>query len=121
MFIIKKKFLFLIFTFRLCKIISSSENLNGESRFAKFTAMDFRGYINFAHFAFVGVCNRTRKEVIRMLKKNLELLVSELEKAELEKDGSIKVDMNWSGSIGTINYSDFRCFCNELIRKIRTG
>ena len=56
-----------------------------------------------------------------MLKENKELLVSELEKAELQEDGSIKVDMNWKGSIGTINYSDFRTFCNELIRKIRTG
>ena len=54
-----------------------------------------------------------------MTKENIKRVISELEKAELQKDGSIKVDMEWSGSIGTINYGDFRCFCDELIRKIR--
>ena len=55
-----------------------------------------------------------------MLKKNKNLIIIELEKAKLQKDGTIKVDMNWDNSVGTINYSDFRCFCNELIRKILT-
>lgn len=55
-----------------------------------------------------------------MSKKNLELIITELEKAKLQEDGTIKVNMEWDRSEGTINYSDFRCFCNELIRKIRT-
>ena len=56
-----------------------------------------------------------------MPKKNLKSIISELENAKLQDDGSIKVNMTWGRSIsyeGTINYSDFRCFCEELIRKI---
>lgn len=58
-----------------------------------------------------------------MVNKNLERVIEELENAKLQEDGTIKVKMNWGKSIsyeGTINYSDFRCFCEELIRKIRT-
>lgn len=53
-----------------------------------------------------------------MIKENLKLVITELKKAKLQKDGSIKVNMEWTGSEGTINYGDFRCFCEELIRKI---
>ena len=56
-----------------------------------------------------------------MLKKNKELLISELESAELQEDGSVEVALIYERTRGTMNYSDFRCFCEELIRKIRTG
>ena len=53
-----------------------------------------------------------------MTKENIKLIIAELKNAKLQEDGSIKVDMNWDNSVGTINYGDFRCFCDELIRKI---
>ena len=57
-----------------------------------------------------------------MLKKNKELLISELEDAKLQEDGSIKVTIKYDQyTEGTVNYGDFKCFCEELIRKIRTG
>lgn len=56
-----------------------------------------------------------------MRKQAEKRAIAELENAELQEDRTIKVDMKWPGSKGTINYIDFRCFCDELIRKIRTG
>ena len=56
-----------------------------------------------------------------MLKKNLERVVTELEGAELQPDLTIKVDTGWEVGRGTRNYSDFRTFCDEIIRRIRTG
>lgn len=53
--------------------------------------------------------------------KNKELIIDELENAKLQEDGSIKVTISYKYAEGTINYGDFRCFCEELIRKIRTG
>jgi len=50
--------------------------------------------------------------------KDLERVISELKKAELQKDGTIKVNMEWAESMGTINYIDFRTFCDEMIKKI---
>jgi len=56
-----------------------------------------------------------------MPKKNLELLISELKNAKLQEDGSIKVTIKYDQyTEGTVNYGDFRCFCDELIRKIRS-
>ena len=56
-----------------------------------------------------------------MKKQTESRVVSELKNATLQEDGTIKVDMKWSAGEGTLNYGDFRCFCDELIRKIRTG
>ena len=57
-----------------------------------------------------------------MLKKNKELIITELENAKLQEDGTIKVTIKYNQyAEGTVNYGDFRCFCEELIRKIRTG
>ena len=56
-----------------------------------------------------------------MLKKNLENIIDLLKKAELQEDGSIKVTMKYDIAEGTVNFGDFRCFCDELIRKILTG
>jgi len=53
--------------------------------------------------------------------KNLNRIITELENARLQGDRTIRVDVEWEGAIGTINYLDFRTFCDELIRKMRTG
>ena len=52
------------------------------------------------------------------IKEKSERIITELKNAKLQKDGSIKVNMGWAGSEGTINYQDFKCFCDELIIKI---
>ena len=52
------------------------------------------------------------------IKEKAERIITELKNAELQKDGTIKVNMEWAGSEGTINYQDFKCFCGELIKKI---
>ena len=53
---------------------------------------------------------------------NLKRVIAELKNAELQEDGSIKVTTKYDfveGSVeGSVNYGDFRCFCDELIRKI---
>lgn len=54
-----------------------------------------------------------------MTKENLKLIITELENAELQEDGTIKVTIKYDYAEGTVNYGDFRCFCDELIRKIR--
>ena len=56
-----------------------------------------------------------------MLKKNLKDIVTELENARLQGDRTIRVDVSFGDFTGTRNYLDFRTFCDELIRKIRTG
>ena len=56
-----------------------------------------------------------------MLKKNKELLITELKNARLQGDRTIRVDVNIEGYVGTRNYLDFRTFCDEMIRRIRTG
>ena len=54
-----------------------------------------------------------------MPKKNLESIIHELKNARLQKDGTIKVTIKYDHyTEGTINYGSFRCFCEELIRKI---
>jgi len=55
-----------------------------------------------------------------MTKTNLELIIAELKNAKLQEDGSIKVIIKYDYAEGTTNYGDFRCFCEELIRKIRS-
>jgi len=54
-----------------------------------------------------------------MPKENLKLIISELKNAKLQEDGTIKVTIKYDYVEGTVNYGDFRCFCDELIRKIR--
>ena len=58
-----------------------------------------------------------------MLKKNKELIIAELKNAKLQEDGSIQVTIKYDDYVqqGTVNYGDFRRFCEELIRKIRIG
>ncbi len=54
-----------------------------------------------------------------MPKKNLESIIYELKNAKLQEDGTIKVTIKYDNyAEGTVNYGDFRCFCEELIRKI---
>lgn len=55
-----------------------------------------------------------------MSKENLKLIITELKNAKLQEDGSIKVTLKYDYAEGTVNYCDFRCFCEELIRKILT-
>jgi len=58
----------------------------------------------------------------KMPKENLKLIITELKNAELQEDGTIKVKVKYDQyAEGTVNYGDFRCFCEELIRKIRTA
>lgn len=51
------------------------------------------------------------------IKEKSERIIAELKNAKLQKDGSIKVNMKWAGSEGTVNYQDFKCFCDKLIKK----
>jgi len=56
-----------------------------------------------------------------MAKENLRLIITELKNAKLQEDGSIRVTIKYDQyAEGTVNYGDFRCFCDELIRKIRS-
>ena len=55
-----------------------------------------------------------------MKEDNLKWVIKELENARSQGDGTIRVDMGWKGYPGTMNYLDFRTFCDELIREIRT-
>lgn len=52
------------------------------------------------------------------MNENLKLLISELQSAKLQDDGTIKVTLKYGYVEGTVNYGTFRCFCDELIRKI---
>ena len=58
-----------------------------------------------------------------MEKENLKLIIDDimdgLKNAKLPEDGSIRVTIKYGYVEGTINYGDFRCFCDDLIRKLR--
>ena len=48
----------------------------------------------------------------------MDEIITELKNAKLQDDGTIQVTISYDYAEGTVNYGDFRCFCNELIRKI---
>ena len=56
---------------------------------------------------------------VEIIAKDYENLIHELENAEPLEDGRVLVPANTKdiGVIGYMGYGDFRCFCDELIRK----